>query len=136
MGATVKDIVLLLTNDFTKLVLIANIICDNQPLYKIKEWLSKYSDGLGDEPIQANLFNDDRLARGLSALFQADRHCLMTEISCNAIRAHQLLTDEIHNDSTSITLLGKYSNSDPDAVQPKLGHNKDFRADGKRSSLD
>ena len=113
-------------------VLIANIICDNQPLYKIKEWLSKYSDGLVDEPIQANLFNDDRLARALSALFRADRHGLMTEASCNAIGVHQLLTDEIHNDSTSITFLGKYKNADPEAVQLKLGHNKDFRADCKQ----
>jgi transposase len=113
-------------------VLIANIICDNQPLYKVKEWLSKYADGLVDEPVQAKLFNDDRLARALSALFRADRHGLMTEISCNSIRVHQLLTDDIHNDSTSITFLGKYKNSDPEAVQLKLGHNKDFRADCKQ----
>ncbi len=43
-------------------LLTANIICDNQPLYKVQEWMSKYSDGLGDEPVEANLFNDDRLA--------------------------------------------------------------------------
>jgi hypothetical protein len=94
-------------------VLTANIICDNQPLYKIKEWLSKYSDGLVDYPVQANLFNDDRLARTLCALFKADRHCLMTNISSNAIKVHQLLTDEIHNDSTTVTFIGKYKNPDP-----------------------
>ena len=27
-------------------ILTANIICDNKPLYKVQEWLSKYSDGL------------------------------------------------------------------------------------------
>jgi hypothetical protein len=32
------------------------------------------------------LFNDDRLARALSALFDSDRHSLMTELSGNAIR--------------------------------------------------
>ena len=26
-------------------ILTANIICDNKPLYKVQEWLSKYSDG-------------------------------------------------------------------------------------------
>ena len=46
-------------------ILTANIICDNKPLYKVQEWLSKYSDGIVDEPIEANLFNDDRLARAL-----------------------------------------------------------------------
>jgi hypothetical protein len=62
-------------------ILTSNIICDNKPLYKVKEWLSNYSDGIVDEPLEANLFNDDRLARALSALFHADRHSLMTEVS-------------------------------------------------------
>ena len=113
-------------------VLTANIICDNKPLYKVREWLSKYSDGFADEPIEANLFNDDRLARALSALFEADRHSLMTDVSCNAIRVHQLLIDEIHNDSTTVTFIGNYKNQDPDAVKLKHGHNKDFRPDCKQ----
>ncbi len=113
-------------------ILTANIICDNQPLYKVKEWLSNYSDGIVDEPLQANLFNDDRLARALSALFGADRHSLMTEVSSNSISVHQLLTDEIHNDSTTVTFIGNYKNPDPDAVKLKQGHNKDFRPDCKQ----
>jgi len=113
-------------------ILTANIICDNKPLYKVQEWLSKYSDGLVDEPIEANLFNDDRLGRALCALFDSDRHSLMTEVSCNAIRVHKLLTDEIHNDSTTITFIGNYKNPDPDAVKLKHGHNKDFRPDCKQ----
>ena len=113
-------------------VITANIICDNKPLYKVKEWLAGYSDGFVDNPVEAALFNDDRLARSLSALFDADRHSLMTEVSCNAIRVHGLLTDEIHNDSTSVTFIGNYKNPDPDAVKLKHGHNKDFRPDCKQ----
>ena len=113
-------------------ILTANIVCDNKPLYKVKEWLSNYSDGIVDEPLEANLFNDDRLARSLSALFHADRHSLMTEVSCNAMRVHKLLTDEIHNDSTTVTFIGNYKNPDPDAVKLKHGHNKDFRPDCKQ----
>ena len=113
-------------------ILAANIICNNKPLYKIQEWLGKYSDGLGGEPVDARLFNDDRLARGLSALFHADRHSLMTEVSSNAIRVHKLLTDEIHNDSTTVTFIGKYDTPDPQAVKLKHGHNKDFRPDCKQ----
>ena len=55
-------------------ILTANIICENKPLYKVKDWLSKYADGLVEESVEASLFNDDRLARALSALFHADRH--------------------------------------------------------------
>jgi len=113
-------------------ILTANIICDNKPLYKVQEWLSKYSDGFDWEPIEASLFNDDRLARALSALFDSDRHSLMTDVSGNAISVHKLLTDEIHNDSTSVTFIGKYGTPDPQAVKLKHGHNKDFRPDCKQ----
>ncbi|MBC2714832.1 MAG: IS1634 family transposase [Desulfobacteraceae bacterium] len=113
-------------------ILTANIICENKPLYKVQEWLSRYSDGLDGEPVDASLFNDDRLARALSALFQSDRHSIMTEVSCNAIAVHKLLTDEIHNDSTTVTFIGKYDTPDPEAVKLKHGHNKDFRPDCKQ----
>jgi transposase len=113
-------------------ILTANIICDNKPLYKVQEWLSKYSDDLGGDPVEAGLFNDDRLARALSALFDSDRHSMMTEVSGNAIAVHKLLTDEIHNDSTSVTFIGKYVTPDPEAVKLKHGHNKDFRPDCKQ----
>ncbi len=113
-------------------ILTANIICDNKPLYKVQDWLSQYSDGLVGAPVEANLFNDDRLARGLSALFDSDRHSMMTDVSGNAIAVHQLLTDEIHNDSTTVTFIGKYDTPDPQAVKLKHGHNKDFRPDCKQ----
>jgi len=113
-------------------VLVENIICCNKPLYKVEEWISSYSDGFVDHPVHAAVFNDDRLARDLSALFRADRHSLMTELTLNAIKAHELLTDEIHNDNTSLTLLGAYATNDPDAVKPKLGFNKDHRPDCKQ----
>ena len=113
-------------------ILAANIICDNKPLYKVQKWLSRYSDGINEKPVAANHFNDDRLARALSALFDSDRHSLMTEVSSNAIAVHKLLTDEIHNDSTTVTFIGKYDTPDPDAVKLKHGHNKDFRPDCKQ----
>lgn len=113
-------------------ILTANIICDNKPLYKVKEWLSRYSDGFSKEIVSASLFNDDRLGRALTALFHSDRHSLMTELSCNAISVHRLLTDEIHNDSTTVTFIGKYDTPDPEAVKLKHGHNKDFRPDCKQ----
>jgi len=113
-------------------ILTANIICENKPLYKVQEWLSRYSDGLDGDPVEASLFNDDRLARALSALFQSDRHSIMTEVSCNAIAVHKLLTDEIHNDSTTVTFIGKYDTPDPEAVKLTHGHNKDFRPDCKQ----
>lgn len=113
-------------------LLTANIICNNKPLYKVQEWLSQYSDGLTEISESASFFNDDRLARSLTALFHSDRHSLMTEIAGNAISIHKLLTEEIHNDSTTVTFIGKYDNPDPEAIKLKHGHNKDFRPDCKQ----
>ena len=113
-------------------ILTANIICDNKPLYKVQEWLAKYCDGLAADPVEASLFNDDRLAKALSALFHSDRHSLMTEVSGKAIAVHKLLTSEIHNDSTTVTFIGKYDTPDSEAVKLKHGHNKDFRPDCKQ----
>ncbi len=113
-------------------ILTANIVCDNKPLYKVQEWLSKFSDGFVGDPVNASVFNDDRLARALSALFRADRHSIMTEVSGNAIAVHKLLTNEIHNDSTTVTFIGKYDTPDSEAVKLKHGHNKDFRPDCKQ----
>ena len=56
----------------------------------------------------------------------------MTEVSCNAIKLHKLETDEIHNDSTTVTFIGQYANPDADAVELTHGHNKDFRPDCKQ----
>jgi transposase len=116
-------------------VLVANIIIDNKPFYKIQKWLSKYSDGLNISDninLKSELFNDDRLARSVSTLYDSDRNSLMTELSCNAITNHKLLTDEIHNDSTSVTFSGQYNNSDSKTLELKHGHNKDFRPDCKQ----
>jgi putative ABC transport system permease protein len=42
MGASVKDIVLLLTSDFTKLVLLANVIAWPTAYYFMSEWLNRF----------------------------------------------------------------------------------------------
>jgi transposase len=82
--------------------------------------------------VAVKLLNDDRLAGALSALFDSDRHSLMTELSGNAIWVHKLLTDEIHNDGTTVNFIGKYDTPDPQAVKLKHGRNKDFRPDCKQ----
>lgn len=42
MGASVRDIVLLLTSDFTKLVLLANVIAWPTAYYFMSEWLNRF----------------------------------------------------------------------------------------------
>ena len=42
MGASVRDIVLLLTSDFTKLVLVANVIAWPTAWYFMTDWLNRF----------------------------------------------------------------------------------------------
>ena len=43
MGASVKDIVVLLTTDFTKLVILANVIAWPMAYYFMSNWLNRFA---------------------------------------------------------------------------------------------
>ena len=69
----------------------------------------------------------------MDALFLANRHRLMTQASCNAIRAYNLSTDVIHNDTTTLSLSGAYEKLDNQgSVEPKRAYNKDNRPGAKQ----
>ena len=113
-------------------MMVMNIMVSAKPLYRMEDWLHDYLDGITEERFEAAKYNDDRLARNLDLLFDADRSSFMTELSANAIRVHQLETEAIHNDSTSITFIGAYNGVDPEAVKILHGYNKDHRPDCKQ----
>ncbi len=113
-------------------ILVMNIMVSAKPLYRVEEWLHDYLDGVSEEAIESAKYDDDRLARNLDRLFDADRSSFLAELTGNAIREHQLNTEEIHNDSTSITLIGAYEGTDLRAVKIAHGHNKDHRPDCKQ----
>ncbi len=108
---------------------IFNIITAPRPLYKVSEWAADYLDGIGEQPQKAAKYNDDCLGRNLDRLYECDRKSLMSELTANAVKAHNLETDIIHNDSTTITFKGRYENQPPDGIRQLHGHNKDFRPD-------
>ncbi|NJN77820.1 MAG: IS1634 family transposase [Saprospiraceae bacterium] len=112
-------------------VLIMNILMSIKPLYKISEWLKDYSDGKSEFGYEAHQYNDDVLGRSLDALFKSDRSSLLTEISLQAIKHHNLCTKEVHNDTTTVTLSGAYETVQSGVI-PKQGYNKDGCPDAKQ----
>ena len=110
-------------------MLVFNIINSPNPLYKISEWATDYFDGIGEKTQAAQKYNDDCLGRSLDRLYECNRNELMLDLAANAIKAHQLEINNIHNDSTTVTFKGRYENQNPEAVQLLHGHNKDFRPD-------
>lgn len=121
-------------------VLLRNItLHDRQPVYTHAEWAVQMEPGLiGLKPDQAVLLNDDRVGRALDRLFDADRAALMTELVLRTVREFKVDLNQLHNDSTTLTLTGEYRTADGRLVQGKptlvatYGHNKDHRPDLKQ----
>lgn len=108
-------------------IILCNIILQRHPLYKIGQWALEKK--LIPESKSACM-TDDRIGRSLDRLFDTDRASLITEIVLKATDVFGLNIDRVHNDSTSITLNGEYTNyKSTKAAKPKRGINKDFRPD-------
>ncbi len=121
-------------------VLLRNIaLNDRQPVYTHVEWARQLEPSLvGLQAGQADLLNDDRVGRALDHLFDADRAALMTELVLRTLREFKVDVDQLHNDSTTLTLTGEYKEADGQSLRGKptllvtYGHNKDHRPDLKQ----
>lgn len=120
-------------------VLLRNLMLSRRPLYGLAEWAGRFEAALlGLPPDSAQFFNDDRVGRCLDALFLADRATLMTEIVVHAVQEFKLDLSELHNDSTTVTFTGEYSDADGRPARGRPTHrithgtNKDHRADLKQ----
>jgi transposase len=111
------------------------LIIARTPLYSVSEWARSFpSSLLGCQPSD---LNDDRLGRSLDRLFDSDRCALLTAFVVHMIKEFAITLEELHNDSTSITLSGWYPQADGRPMRGKqtlrifYGHNKDHRSDLK-----
>lgn len=122
----------------TLLVLIRNILVEREPIYQISEWAQRMDpkllniNGIGRQSL-----GDDRFARSLDALFKADRATMTTQIVLGMIKEFEVDLSQMHNDSTSVAMTGKYDDvpsglDGKKSIQPKYGHNKDHRPDLKQ----
>jgi transposase len=122
------------------LVLLKNLLLSREPLYGVGEWAARYAPGrLGLTPAQLPSLNDDRVGRCLDRLFDADIPSLTLAVVAHAVREFGVALDELHNDSTTITVHGDYEGADRERTlrgQLRLavtwGHNKDHRPDLKQ----
>ena len=96
-------------------ILLRNIIMEREPLYGLRDWAERYRlELLNIDHNQIKFLNDDRVGRALDHLYDADRAALLTEIAVKAIIEFNLNTSQLHNDSSSITFSGNYSNANGD----------------------
>jgi len=117
----------------------ANLVLGREPLYGLGEWAARYDPTLlGLSTEEVSVLNDDRVGRALEALFDADRASLLTTVVLRAVSEFTIDTDQLHNDSTSISVHGLYRDAVGTARggQPTpvitFGHSKDHRPDLKQ----
>jgi transposase len=122
------------------LLLLKNLLVSREPLYGIGEWAAGHvPELLGLCAAQLPSLNDDRVGRCLDRLFDADIPTLALAVVVHAVREFGVDLDELHNDSTTITLHGDYERADRErTLRGRLrlavtwGHNKDHRPDLKQ----
>jgi len=122
------------------LVLLRNILIAREPVYGVGQWAASYAPGLFDMwHHEVERLNDDRVGRCLDHLFDAlDADFIMKAVR-RVIDQFQINLDELHNDSTSVSFYGAYSEAEEEGrvrgrrtLAITFGHSKDHRPDLKQ----
>ncbi len=122
------------------LVLVRNILIAREPVYGVGQWAARHAPGQLDLwKDEVELLNDDRMGRCLDQLFAALDVGLIMKIVRQVIEEFQLNLDELHNDSTSVSVYGAYSEAAEEGrsrgrrtLAITFGHSKDHRPDLKQ----
>lgn len=123
-----------IVSDAQTLVLLAvNLTLAKDPLYELANWAESLDlRPLGYRPEQQVRFTDDRFARALDRLYQADRSSLLTRLAVTAVEAFEMQCDTLHNDSTSVKVFGRIPGRTRTGLELRYGHSKDHRPDLKQ----
>jgi len=122
------------------LVLVRNILIAREPVYGVGQWATRYApDQLDLRDEEVALLNDDRIGRCLDRLFDALDAGLIMKIVRHVIEEFQINLDELHNDSTSVSVYGAYSGAEEEGrvrgrrtLAITFGYSKDHRPDLKQ----
>jgi transposase len=122
------------------LVLVRNILISREPVYGVGQWASNYAPDLFDMwHHEVERLNDDRVGRALDRLFDGLDADLIMKVVQQVIEQFQINLDELHNDSTSVSFYGAYSEAEEEGrvrgrrtLAITFGHSKDHRPDLKQ----
>ena len=115
------------------MMLVVNMTIAKDPLYELAQWVDSLDlRALGYARGPRARFTDDRCARALDKLYEADVSSLMTRLVVGVIRAFDLQLDRIHNDSTSVKAFGRIPGRTRNGLQLLRGFSKDHRPDLKQ----
>jgi len=119
-------------------LMILNILGDvNIRLYRMGEFFEDKALPLmipWRPDIYVDEITDDRAARVLDILWNADPQKIFSAVTHAAIRIHNLDISVIHGDTTSKSFIGAFENSEENGLAPWIthGYSKDHRPDLKQ----
>jgi len=122
------------------LVLLRNLLISREPLYGMGEWAAGYApDLLGLTLDELETLSDDGVGRALNCLFRSEQGAFVLAVVRHTIREFKVALHQLHNDSTTITFHGNYSDAAEEdsrsgrrTLAITWGHNKDHRPDLKQ----
>src|SRR4051794_5008502 len=122
------------------LVLFANLLLAREPVYGVGEWAALFPpDLLGLRAQDPSRIHDDRLGRCLDRMFEGIGPTLIMAVVRRVIREFAVSLDELHNDSTTVSFYGAYSEAGQESEQRGFpthaitwGHSKARRPDFKQ----
>ncbi len=120
-------------------VLLRSILVEREPIYRQYETVSTFADeAFGLDATLVRYVGDDAIGRALDRLFDADRAALLTAVVVAATEEFDVVLDELHNDSTSVSFCGQYAQARGRRLRGKraplitYGFSKDHRPDLKQ----
>jgi len=114
-------------------LLAVNLTLAKDPLYELGQWVETQDlRALGYARRPDIRFTDDRFARALDVLYQADRASLLTRLVVSVVKQFGLDLSRIHNDSTSVKAFGRIPGRTRTGFELHHGHSKDHRPDLKQ----
>ncbi len=116
-------------------VLIHNILTSPCPMYELSDWIAPLSeDVLGLNQGDISLINDFRMGGALDSFYKGKNKEVFFRLALRAIKTFELKCNNMNQDTTTITLSGRYEDWD---AKEKLtyGKNKDHRPDLKQVVL-
>lgn len=120
-------------------VLLRSLIVEREPIYRQQETVHGFAAGMfGLTAAEMAYLCDDRLGRALDRLFDADRAALLTAVVLAVGQRFAVSFDQIHNDSTSISVCGQYRAASGRTLRGRtapaitFGHSKAHRPDLKQ----
>ena len=116
-------------------LLIHNILTTSNPLYEMEDWLKPLdANSIGLEPEETDCIQDDRIGRALARFYDSAHKDVFFRLALRAIKIFSLECGRIHHDTTSVTVVGKYSGWNAQEILA-FGNNKDHRPDLKQLVL-